>query len=59
MPSGATVDEVFETLYAQAQKLWGEAYAEHKRAAIRQTAEEIVIVNNYAIPPDLEPQFFG
>ena len=58
MSVGATVDEVFQVLYAQAQTLWGEAYAEQKRAALRQTAEEIVIVNTYPVAPDLEPQFF-
>lgn len=58
MAGRSTIDDVFNILYAQAQKLWGEAYAEHKRAALRQTAEEIVTTEQMAIAPDLEPRFF-
>jgi hypothetical protein len=58
MADRATTDEVFNMLYAQAQKLWGDAYAEQKRAALRQTAEEIVMAEQYPIAADLEPRFF-
>ncbi len=58
MAARSTIDDVFNILYTQAQKLWGEAYAEHKRAALRQTAEEIVTMEQVAIAPDLEPRFF-
>jgi hypothetical protein len=51
-------EEIFEGLYAQTAGLWGKADAESQRQSLQQTAEEIAIVDHWALPPDLEPRFF-
>jgi hypothetical protein len=58
MATERSPEEVFESLYAQAADLWGKEDAEHQRQALYQTAEEIAIVDRWALPPDLEPRFF-
>lgn len=58
MPDTRTTAEIFDVLYAHACRLWGEADAERQRPALQQTAEEIAIVAQAPIPPDLEPRLF-
>jgi len=54
-----TAEAILASLSAQARLLWGEADAEHQRAALAQTAEEIATVARVTLPADLEPQFFA
>ena len=58
MATERSPEEIFEGLYAQAAGLWGQEDAERQRQALHQTAEEIAIVDRWALPPDLEPRFF-
>jgi hypothetical protein len=58
MATERSPEEIFAGLYAQAAELWGKADAERQRQALQQTAEEIAIVDRWALPPDLEPRFF-
>ena len=58
MAAERSVEEVLDRLLAQAIGLWGTEDAERQRQALRQTAEEITCIAHYALPPDLEPQFF-
>ena len=58
MAAERSVEEVLDRLLAQAAGLWGKEDAEQQRQALRQAAEEITIVDRWAIPPDLEPRFF-
>ena len=58
MAAERSTEEVLEVLHAQAGCLWGEETAERQRPALQQTAEEIVIMARYELPPDLEPRFF-
>ncbi len=58
MADTRTAAEIFETLYAQARLLWGEADAERQRPALLRTAEELAVVAGATVPADLEPQFF-
>jgi hypothetical protein len=59
MPAERSATEIGALLAAQARLLWGEADAEHQRAALAQTAEEIAAVARATVPADLEPQFFA
>lgn len=58
MATEHSTTEIFEMLLAQATCLWGEEDAERQRSGLQRTAEEIVIMNHYALLPDLEPRFF-
>jgi hypothetical protein len=59
MPVEQSAAAIFERLYDQAQRLWGEADAARQRQALRQAAEEMAVVERWQIPPDLEPRFFA
>jgi hypothetical protein len=58
MATERSATEVLEVLCAQAVRLWGEEDAERQRSGLQRTAEEIVVMDLYTLPPDLEPRFF-
>ena len=58
MAIARSIEEILAGLSSQAEGLWGKAYAEQQHQALRRTAEEIALVQRYAVPPDLEPRFF-
>jgi hypothetical protein len=58
MANEQSVEEVLALLSTHAVHLWGEEDAERQRPALQQTAEQIVTMNRYTLPPDLEPRFF-
>ena len=53
-----TVEKILAGLIAQAVQLWGETDAERQRQALQQTAEQMLTMSTYRLPPDLEPRFF-
>ncbi len=58
MTTTRTAAEVLDGLLAQAHCLWGEDEAARQRPGLQQTAEQIVTMDAYTLPPDLEPRFF-
>lgn len=58
MATNRTTEAVLEQLIAQTRQIWGEADAARQRPGLQQTAEQIVTIDAYTLPPDLEPRFF-
>ncbi len=57
MAAERTTAEILDILTAQTQRIWGLADAERQQQALAETAEQITIVQQATVPPDLEPRF--
>jgi hypothetical protein len=58
MATNRTIAAVLEQLVAQTRQIWGEEDAVQQSPGLQQTAEQIVTIDAYPLPPDLEPRFF-
>ena len=54
-----TTAEILEILTAQTRCIWGAEDAARQRQALAETAEQITLLEQALVPPDLEPCFLA
>ncbi len=59
MAAARTTAEIQATLTEQVRVLWGDTDTVRQGPALAKTAEEIAVVTQATVAPDLEPAFFA